>query len=117
MNSVTTEAPDAKEHEVYCCILGINRNERGIEKAMIVAHKNPNVLNNAAESIIAEELLRFKKERNCHNVSVLETLHVSFMSAVLNNGQDLFSNVITMFLEDYKGAFAYMTSSPASPYS
>ena len=75
------EAPDAKEHEVYCCILGKNRNERGIEKAMIVAHKNPNVLNNAVEPVIAEELLRVKKERNCHNISVLESLQVSFMSA------------------------------------
>ena len=80
---------------------------------MVVVHKNPNVLNNAVEPIIAEELQRFREERNCHNVSVLETLHESSMSGVLKNGEDLFLKVITVFMsEDYKGIFEYITCSP-----
>jgi hypothetical protein len=119
MEEIMQSALEASaEDEVYCYVDEIEQEGMSISKMILITHKDNEVLRDAIQPLVGEEILKFRKERNCHNVSVLKALQLGNVGSLKKNGIEFFIMSLRIYLsEDYKGEYQYRLPSDSSDES
>ena len=103
------ESQTSDNHEVHCCVQGSGVVGSGIHKTILIMHRNYEMLHDSVEQLIGEEIFAFRKERNCFDTSVLESLQ--FTPLIIKGRKNMFALMLSISLaQNYKGEFYYRTN-------
>lgn len=107
LDSIERRKPNAMETEVYYCIARTWQVGTRTGKSIVACHKDYDILYDSIELLVNEQILAFKKERNCQNKSVFARLGVTPVAISISKDVTFFVSIALGLSEDYKESFVY----------